>query len=249
MIEVLRGSAKALVASLLCFSLCLFIPKVSLAQMDPDEAYDPFADYSEFDEASDEEADIYFFKNGRFLTAGFVIGPRIFTENMTSIYGSGATYGLYLSYFFDLRSALMFGFLTGDHSVDLRTLPSGSYAGNVSLTALNLDYKHYFNTQNITRGLADLNPYLLLGFSQWSRAYTLDGIDNGTDTDSTVGVDFGAGLEIPMMRKKGYLGIQAVYHLVNFNDENKGFILTDQKLEKTISGDIIDLVFILGLNF
>ena len=46
-----------------------------LAQTDPEEAYDPFTDYSEFDEASDEEADINFFRNGRFFTVGLAMGP------------------------------------------------------------------------------------------------------------------------------------------------------------------------------
>ncbi len=218
------------------------------AQSDHDEAYDPFADYSEFDEASDEEADIYFFKHGRFLTAGFAIGPRIFTENMASIYGPAATYGVYLSYFFDLRLALMMGFMVSDHKVTIETLPTGSYSGNVSLTALNIDLKYYFNTQNVTRGLADLNPYALGGFTNWDRVYTLQDSD-GSDRDSTVGLDLGVGLEIPLMRKKGYLGIQAVYHLISFADESGEYIFDSQKMKRTISGDFIDLVAIIGLNF
>ncbi len=42
-------------------------PGVQVAQFDADDTYDPFADYSEFDEAQDEEADINFFRNGRFV--------------------------------------------------------------------------------------------------------------------------------------------------------------------------------------
>ena len=37
-----------------------------------DDSYDPFADYSEFEEDSQEEADIHFFRNGRFFTLGFI---------------------------------------------------------------------------------------------------------------------------------------------------------------------------------
>ncbi len=236
-------------ALVLAFVADGMLARPALAQADPDEAYDPFADYSEFDEASDEEADIYFFKHGRFLTAGFVLGPRIFTENMATVYGSGPTYGVYLSYFFDLRLALMLGFLTSDHSVTINTLPSNtSYAGNVSLTALNFDLKYYFNTQNVTRGLADLNPYALGGFSQWNRAYTLQDSD-GSDRDSTIGLDLGVGLEIPLMRKKGYLGLQATYHLVSFADETGQYIFDNQLMDRTINGDFIDLLAIIGLNF
>lgn len=38
---------------------------------DIDEAFDPFSDYSEMEQDAEEEADINFFKNGRFLTLGF----------------------------------------------------------------------------------------------------------------------------------------------------------------------------------
>src|SRR3954466_15975042 len=72
-----------------------------LAQTDPDEAYDPFSDYSEFDESSDEEADINFFRNGRFFTVGFAAGMRSYTENMANIYQSSVSYGLFFAYFFD----------------------------------------------------------------------------------------------------------------------------------------------------
>ena len=46
----------------------LHLPGVRVAQFDADDTYDPFADYSEFDEAQEEEADINFFRNGRFCS-------------------------------------------------------------------------------------------------------------------------------------------------------------------------------------
>lgn len=217
-----------------------------IAQSDPDEAFDPFSDYSEFDEASDEEADINFFRNGRFFTVGVIGGARGFTGNWNKQYGQGATYGVAITYFFDLRSALSLSFLTGDHAVKFGT-NINEYSGNVSLSSLNFDYKHYFNTQNITRGLADLNPYLLLGFGQFYRTYSLDNYE-GSARDATMGLNLGLGLEIPMMRRKGFLGIQATYHSVNFSDENKQFVGAG-KLTETISGDFFDGLFIIGMNF
>lgn len=230
----------------------LLLPEGSfqLAQTDPDEAFDPFSDYSEFDEASDEEADVNFFRNGRFFTFGVALGSRNFTGNMGTVYGQGSTYGLNLTYFFDLRSAITMSYMTGDHSVGFTT-NSGSfnYTGNVSLSSFNFDYKHYFNTQNITRGLADLNPYALIGFGQFYRSYSLDNW-SGIVRDSTMGVNLGAGLEIPLLRRKAFMGIQAAYHNANFGDENSMFIKNGaEKLDRTISGDDFDLLFILGMNF
>jgi hypothetical protein len=221
-----------------------------LAQTDPDEAYDPFSDYSEFDEASDEEADINFFRNGRFFTVGIEGGMRGYTGNFAKIYGSAPSYGLTLSYFFDLRLALSLGFKTGDSPVNLGTATQ-TYTGNVSITTLNFDLKYYLNTQNVTRGLADLNPYILGGLAQFYRTYTLTGLE-GYSRDSSMGVDLGLGLEIPLMRRKAYLGVQGIYHYVSFSDENKGFIndgTSSVPLTNTVSGDLYDLNLILGMNF
>lgn len=218
-----------------------------LAQSDPDEAYDPFTDYSEFDEASDEEADINFFRNGRFFTVGLAGGYRSFTGNFGKAYTSGPLYGLYVTYFFDLRTAFTLGFLTGDHATQFET-NLDTYSGTVSLTTLNFDFKYYFSTQSIKRSLADLSPYMILGFAQYYRTYSVAKID-GLTRDSTMGVDLGAGLEIPLMRRKSFLGIQACYHYVNFADENKDFITGSERLKSRLSGDMYDLLLILGMNF
>ena len=218
-----------------------------LAQTDPDESYDPFTDYSEFDEESDEEADINFFRNGRFFTVGLATGYRGFTGGFADAYGGAPTFGLFLSYFFDLRLAFNLGFQTGDHAVNFKTNVK-SYSGNVSITSVNFDLKYYLNTQNVTRGLADLNPYIIGGLGQFYRTYTISGLD-GYSRDSTMGLNVGAGIEIPLMRKKAFLGIQAVYHYVNFEDENKSYVQGSEKLEQNLAGDFYDLMAIIGMNF
>lgn len=221
-----------------------------LAQADPDEAFDPFSDYSEFDEASDEEADVNFFRNGRFFTLGLTGGVRNFTGNFQNQYQSNVSYGVILTYFFDLRSAFSLSFLTGDHAVDF-TVDNGSkrYTGNVSITSINMDFKYYFNTQNATRGLADLSPYGVLGFAQYHRTYSIDDFDVPS-RDSVMGVDLGGGIEIPMMRRRGFLGVQALYHLVNFADESKNYLEgTNERLDKKLTGDYLSFLLILGMNF
>lgn len=234
--------------------LCSFLTAVptsrSLAQSDPDESYDPFTDYSEFDEASDEEADINFFRNGRFFTVGLAAGPRLFTENMAKAYGQGPTFGLLISYFFDMRLAFTLGLMTGDNSATLSTLVK-NYSGSVSFTTMNFNLKYFLNTQNVTKGLADLNPYLVGGFSQHYRSYNFPELE-ATSRESTMGTDFGAGLEIPLMRRKAFLGLQATYHYINFGDENKEFLNTgtgQEKLINKINGDLYDFLIILGMNF
>src|SRR3954462_13104442 len=84
----------------------LDLPGLRVAQFDADDTYDPFADYSEFDEAQDEEADINFFRHGRFVTIGFLGGYRGFTQGSANLFKPAVNFGLFLSYFFDLRFAL-----------------------------------------------------------------------------------------------------------------------------------------------
>lgn len=244
-----QASAQELTASSQDLSYSLAPqPSYLLAQVDPDEAYDPFADYSEFDEDSDEEADINFFRNGRFLTAALFVGYRGFTQGMASTYTSGPSYGLQLSYFFDLRLALAMSFVTGDHAVKINTT-GADYNGNVSISSLSFNLKYYLNTQNVTKGLADLNPYLVGGLSQHFRTYTLAGLD-GYNRDSALGFDAGFGVEVPLLRRKAYLGIQGIYHYVSFEDENKSFVTggTD-RLETPINGDFINIMALIGMNF
>lgn len=220
-----------------------------LSQSEFDDTYDPFSDYSEFDEASEEEADINFFRNGRFLTVGFLLGMRGFTENLNSLYSSGASYGLAMSYFFDLRMAVQFGFQTGDYAFQLQVPNQPTLNGNVSLTFMHINLKYYFNTQNVTRGLADLNPYLIGGFSQVYRTYTLAGID-GFGREGTMGIDAGIGIEVPLWRRRAYFGVQGTFHYINFRDENSPITLPNgtPTTAKPV-GDSFDVLGILGLNF
>lgn len=246
---MLRSRLIAILLSFVAFSTPLLVTHPAHAQQEGEDAYDPFADYSEFDEASDEESDINFFRHGRFFTIGFAGGFRAFTGAMSKLYAPNMSYGLYMSYFFDLRLALQFGFLTGDHAFDLGDSRE-KVEGNVSFTFVNFDLKYFLTTQNVSRGLADLNPYFFGGLHQAYRAYSLAG-DGQVGKDSTFGLNFGGGVEIPIVRKKSYLGIQATYRYFNFPDENKEMNLPDAGIPsgKKPYGDSIDLLGIIGMSF
>lgn len=230
--------------------LLLSSPHSAYAQ-EVDDSYDPFADYSEFEGATEEEADINFFKNGRFFTIGFVGGYRSFTGNLNKLYEPSPAFGIFLSYFFDLRFALQVGFNTSDHAFGIAK-DGYSLSGNVSMTAMSFNLKYFLSSQNVTRGLADLNPYVIGGLSQNYRTYSLNSSPS-LGRDSTMGADIGMGIELPVLRKKGYFGIQAAYHLVNFADENKKILIPNgtSNVDTGVrpNGDYYDLLFIAGLNF
>lgn len=220
---------------------------VLVAQVD--DSYDPFADYSEFEESVEEEEDLNFFRNGRLLTVGFIGGARGWTQTLSQIYSTNMAFGLFLCYFFDLRFALQFGFLTSDH---LLSIAGGSYSpirGNVNATDMGANLKYYFNTQNVTRGLADLNPYILGGFSQIYRTITVSGNDNFAK-DAAFAFNVGAGIEVPMMRNKLFFGLQGMFQYAMFTDEAK-IILdeNDQSTGVSPAGDSFTVLGILGVNF
>src|SRR5207248_682683 len=141
-------------------------PNSSNSTEPTDSTFDPFSDYSEFEEGSEEEADVNFFHNGRFFAVGALAGYESFTDVLGVIYKPNFTYGVFLSYFFDLRFALQVSYVTADHVIDLQT-GGNEYNGKVSLQHFAFDFKYYMNTQNVTRGLAALNPYVLIGFSNY----------------------------------------------------------------------------------
>lgn len=226
------------------------IPGLRYAQLDSEDSYDPFADYSEFDEAQDEEADINFFRNGRFVTLGFTAGMRGFTGGLNKMYTSSATFGAYISYFFDLRFALQFGYLTSDHTFNIKSASSiNSGKGNVGVSQFGLDLKYYINTQNVTKGLARFNPYVIGGFASVQRTTSIQGVE-GFGKDTATAWNLGAGIELPLMRNKMYFGGQAVYQLVNFADENTEIVFDDQERTGQFpNGDSWTALAILGVNF
>lgn len=225
-------------------------PGLLLAQgFEAGDAYDPFADYTEFESSEEEEADINFFRNGRFFTLGFIGGYRTMTENLGDIYSDAVTAGLFLSYFFDLRFALQLQFITGDHEIHF-TSPNGTKVnGNASITNIGLNLKYFINTQNVTRGLANLNPYLVGGFSQVYRTATVSG-EEAFSKEGAMGFDFGGGMEIPVLRNKMYIGAQLTYQLVSFKDENTEIVLSGNETTGIFpTGDAVNINFILGVNF
>ncbi len=224
-------------------------PGVKVAQFDADETYDPFADYSEFDQTQDEEADINFFRNGRFVTLGFIGGARNFTgAGLGKMYKSAPAFGLFLSYFFDLRFALQFSFTTSDHVFSVSS-NSQTARGTVSMTNFGLDMKYYINTQNVTKGLAQFNPYFIGGFSRIDRTTRISDVQ-GFGKEGAMAFDLGAGIELPMLNNRMFFGAQGMYQLVNFRDENSEIVFdNNDRTGKYPVGDTYTVLGILGVNF
>jgi len=225
-----------------------------------DSTFDPFSDYSEFEEGSEEEADINFFHNGRFFSIGLLGGYESFTDTLGEIYAPSFQFGLFLEYFFDLKLAMQIAYITASHSVSIDSgapqpgVPSGVYTGSIALSHFEFDLKYYLNTQNVTRGLAALNPYLLVGASTYTRKTNINGSGGEVD-DSAFGAQAGAGIEIPLMHNSAFFGIQATYNYIAFPGQGTPITVFNPatqattNLNLTPNGDALSLMGILGMSF
>lgn len=241
---------KKILASIL---LLLLMSQQVFGQLDDnstsDDNFDPFSDYSEYMETTEEEADINFFRNGRMVNMSLHSGVRTFTETLGLLYSRGLSYGLGITYFFDLRFAGFLGFSTSDHGFKLVT-NNGSTTGNVGMTFLSFDLKYYLNTDILVRPLSDLNPYWLIGFNQTYRTLSLSA-SGDVAKDSTLGLEFGIGIEAPILRQQAFIGFQAIYRYFNFVDETQYLVDPIALLPTDVKpmGDSYDLLFSLGINF
>lgn len=211
-----------------------------------DESYDPFADYSEFEHETDEEEDINFFRNGRMVNLGMYGGYEMHTGNLGQKVGNGLKYGIFMTYFFDLRFAMQFSYLVGNYPALFQS--ANKYLeGNANFTTTAFNVKYFFNTQNVTRGLADLNPYVIFGFSNNYKTLSFQGV-TGHTKEGALGFDGGVGLEIPMMRRKMYFGMQFTYHHVNYKDANIAFVYDNENYGYQ-DGNVMDVMGLIGINF
>jgi len=253
---------------ILYFLLLFLTPLQSaLAQAtttDVDESFDPFADYSEFEQQSEEESDIYFMRNGRYLTLAFITGYRGFINGgFTQAYRGNIDYGVEFTYFFDMQIAASLAYTTGDHAVSFQsftdpnfTVVSQDYTGNVNIQMIDFHIKYYLSSDNFSKDLANLNPYMLIGPGYYVRTYSLNQ-NLGSTPDKVFGFKAAAGIEIPLLKRRAYLGLQGTYRYVQFPDENNGFIDESSNalvpllrpIKPRLDGDIYELNVILGMNF
>jgi len=236
---------------LLSLLVCFFTGFTSITA-NANDAYDPFIDYSEYDDNGDEEADVNFFKNGRQFTLHFVGGYTGLTGNLGSqLYESAVNYGLGLNFFLDLRMAIQLQYLTSNHNLSFKSAGQ-VIKGSSDFTDISMNLKYYINTQNIIRNLAKLNPYVIIGFAYISReTASTDSGDSLFDKTPGYGANLGGGIEYQLSNKKFYVGAEGVYSLVSFKDEGSEIIPDSTGSATGIlpSGDMYRFSLVLGVNF
>lgn len=243
---------------IILLTVFLFLPQVALAGDGlVDDAFDPFSDYSDFVEASTEETDVNFFKFGRMLSIGVLVGTRGFTGNYADNYSSGSLFGVAFTYYLSLQFAVQTSFHKGQNTLRYNFPDQGaSFNGKSDFQVFSLHGKYFINTQNLTKSVSKFNPYLLGGFSQ----YTRDTIDRNqplvaAQIQGNVGsFDLGAGVEYVFNSNRNFVSFQMVYYIADFPDEGQEITVPSGGNPQvptgvTPGGDPYSFQVVLGFNF
>jgi hypothetical protein len=110
-------------------------------------------------------------------------------------------------------------------NIDTKTeqYPDTDTLGVVETTLLRpfFGYRYYIDTTNLGTAITYANPYITGRIEYWYQTNRF--IDDATlddQKDGGIGLGIGFGLEFPLEIKESYLGIEALYHQVNFFDKN-----------------------------
>ena len=226
-------------------------------------AYDPFADYSEFENTAEEQKNIHFFQHGRFITLGILGGVRLFTMNMANFYRIGPAYGGYLNYFFDMNFAIQFAVTASTHYIAFNTggtpqtggvvQAGNTFIGSADFFSMGIDFKYFLDKNLFNKNFNWLAPYFFVGVLRSSLIMTATLSQKGVFfDDSGYGVNVGLGLEFHFMRRI-HLGVQYGFQFVTLEKEYLPLGLNSGNSTSSLNfrpyGDWMNVAMILGVNF
>ncbi len=202
----------------------------SIEEEDLNIGGDIFSNFNEDIESNQVMEDERFYRYGRFFTFSFALGLTSFTGNRGIVYeNEHPSYGIQLSIFKGFQTAISLGIGFSRHNMyfnqtDLEGF-NGEAPGFVQVSQLRVytGYKYYIDTANLGTAITYSNPYFTTRLEYW---YTTNKfIDNENIANRNgggLGVGMGGGLEFPIKLKESYLGVEVLYHNVNFFDKNTG---------------------------
>lgn len=188
---------------------------------------DIFSDFNEDLESAQVLEDERFYRYGRFFSVNVGAGLTTFTGNRGRAYDDNPpTFHLSTNYFLDFQKVIFLGLEYSKHTMVLDTVVNG-YAENDRLGAVVTDmtrafvgFKYYMDTADLGTAITYSNPHLITRLEYWYQSNKF--IDQSTlprEKGGGLGGSFGAGLEFPVVLKESYIGVQGLYHVVNFFDK------------------------------
>jgi hypothetical protein len=196
----------------------------SVQPEDEDFSTTPYTTYGDFNQDKEEEEDTNFFQYGRFFGVSLGVGIETIDGNRGTLYTGGGfpLLDFKLLYWFDFNFALDVGIFFVNHSYSrpqvANIVPASSYGTHsVNIFQVGVDLKYYFDTKNLSAPISFANPFLVLGAGSYTKTDSDNQLSN-SDTDTEIGLNFGAGLEFTLSPGHTYLDLQGDVRLVTFND-------------------------------
>jgi hypothetical protein len=188
---------------------------------------DIFSDFNEDLESAQVLEDERFYRYGRFFSVNLGAGITTFTGNRGRAYEDNPpTFHLSTQYFMDFQRSIGIGIEYSKHTAVIDSVVNG-YSTNSKLGAVVTDmlrpfvsYKYYVDTADLGTAITYSNPYLIGRLEYWYQTNKF--IDQKTilqQKGGGLGTGYGFGLEFPVELKKSYVGVEFLYHIVNFFDK------------------------------
>lgn len=196
---------------------------------------DIFSDFTDDVVGMEMSEDERYYRFGRFFSFEIGVGQTTYDGNRGSVYlDDPPSFALQLNYFMNFRVSVGVGFEYSSHHFTF-TEAVGSFPsapGLISVGALRafFGYRYYIDTTNLSTAITYSNPYFTGRIEYW---YMTNKFENQTglenDTGGGLGFGTGFGLEFPLEIKKTYIGVEFLFHTVDYHDKftNKYMRLPD----------------------
>jgi hypothetical protein len=176
----------------------------------------PYLDYGDFNLTEEENEDTQYFQNGRFFGLSFGGGYQSATGNRGKLYEPAIPrFDVRVQYWFNFQFAADLGIFFANHSFLDNTTNI-----EVKLVGYGAHLKYYFDVRDAAAPITFANPYLSFGFGALTKNQ-VSATSSAPDSDSTLSVGGGGGLEFPIVHKRTYLNLELMFHTQNFTDTNE----------------------------
>jgi len=197
---------------------------------------DIFSDFNEDVENAQLVEDERFYRYSRFFSFNVSLGITTFDGNRGLAYENHPpSYGLSFTFFKDFQNALGLGMEYSKHSMFLKDpvqgFPQNACSNNtqpcppgqvdIDMLRVFFSYRHYIDTSNLGTAITYSNPYLVGRVEYWYQTNKyIDQTQLPKDAGGGLGMGLGFGLEFPIEPKESYIGLEVLFHSVNFFDKN-----------------------------
>jgi len=191
---------------------------------------DIFSDFNEDLETAKVAEFERYYRYGRFFSFNLGLGVTMFDGNRGYAYENQLpSYSLSFTFFQNFRVAYGLGVAFSKHHMFLPDptrghTPVGGSTGpgfvDVSMLRTFFSSRYYLDTADLGTAITYSNPYVIGRIEYWYLTNKfIDQSETPDDSGGGLGFGLGCGLEFPIKLKESFLGVELLFHTVNFHDK------------------------------